>query len=80
MRKTCHGCASLEKNDIAMSGVVYSCKATGRIVPHQSQRNADRAWETTFWRVPLECPLAEGEVIKSAKQAPASEWVTITTA
>ncbi len=70
-RHTCGGCANLKRHDM-MGCPVYSCQATGFIVPQSSTKEL-----ATFTRVPLECPLPAAEVVKSEKPAAKRHWVEV---
>jgi hypothetical protein len=78
IRSTCGGCAHLELHNLPMNRQIYGCKKTGAVVPqHSSLDDSCRKRMFVFWRVPLNCPLPDTEVRKSADKAPRSEWVTI---
>lgn len=72
-RRTCAGCKNLQR-DIIMDFPMYSCKPTGYVVPHGTEREGDELM-TTFWRVPLSCPLPNSEVVKTENKAPKKYWV-----
>ena len=71
-RKTCHGCPHLKSTKVCTTPF-YSCGETGMMVPHCATTHG-----ATFYRVPLDCPLPESEVEKSAAKQPPSEWAELT--
>ena len=73
-RKTCHGCQHLKHEPIAMGGTVAYCGETGGVVPHHFQSDPV---EHTYWRVPMNCPLPDTEVLKRENKAPRRDWVTV---
>lgn len=75
-RKTCGGCQHLEPHRMPFnSGLFMGCSKTGKVVPHQSSSSVGSSdWKVVLWRVPLECPLPDADVIKSAEKAPLKNW------
>lgn len=69
MRNTCAGCQNLVRIDM-IHNQLFSCGPRGCPVPHQSDGD-----KVTFWRVPMECPLADTEVKKTTKLQPKKNWV-----
>lgn len=75
-RHTCGGCEQLKRIDIDGMGIVFGCRKTECVVPQHVHRDSpDKRWEVIFWRVPLECPLPDSQVVKSAQKAPQKYWV-----
>ncbi len=72
MENTCGNCKNLISHDTAMGGNFYGCKVTGFVVPHHWDSE-----EAIFWRVPVNCPRPDSEVVKSETKAPRKDWVTI---
>jgi hypothetical protein len=57
---------------------VWHCTETEYVIPHSSERLDSGEWKCTFWRVPMDCPLPDHEVLKSEKQAPKRDWIETT--
>lgn len=76
MRRTCAGCEHLTENLMPnRMGFFMSCGKSEMVVPHRSAISDDgKSFEMTFWRVPLECPLPDDEVLKSENRAPQKYW------
>lgn len=72
MEKTCGNCPNVNVSG-RKGWQIVGCKSTGYVIPHHTVYDDDRV---TFWRVPLECPRDDNEVLKSEEQAPETEWVT----
>lgn len=74
-RVTCAGCRHLIKSSMSFGGCVIGCEETGHIVPHSADyKNGD----AIFWRVPIECPLGNDDVVKSAdRRRPERDWVKL---
>ena len=74
-RYSCGGCDSLKLVDIDGMGFFFGCAKTECVIPHHLHRdNPSESWEVIFWRIPLECPLPDSEVVKSADRAPQKHW------
>lgn len=71
---TCGNCKHLVK--VGSRNWIFGCERTGSVVPHSADYSKD---EIIFWRVPVECPRPDSEVVKSQKQAPKKVWVHKTT-
>jgi len=76
MRKTCYECPNLKLNNTRSMVVAYcGARDKGPVIPHASDLSDDETkWDLTFWRVPMECPLPDTEVLKSEKRAPVKDW------
>jgi hypothetical protein len=53
------------------------CAKTGFVIPRRARIEEGKE-VVTFWRVLIECPLEDTEVLKSENKAPETYWVTIT--
>lgn len=73
-RKTCAECQNLEST-LMMRTMTFSCKETGAMVPHHCAEG-----QATFWRVPLNCPLPDSEVLKGRYMVHPNDWVKLSTA
>lgn len=56
-----------------MGGCLAYCSLTGNVVPQSFQSDPPLI---TYWRVPMNCPLPDTEVVKSETKAPVREWQT----
>ncbi len=78
-RKTCAHCGNLKTNEL-MGGLISYCAETDFVVPHAAEKSEDGTeFISTYWRVPLSCPLSDSLAIKSADQVPEKDWVIIRT-
>ncbi len=73
MEKTCGNCKNLTK--IGNRNWIFGCELSGFVVPHSADYTKG---EIIFWRVPTSCPISDGSVVKSEKQAPKKDWVVKT--
>lgn len=76
--KTCGECEHVTRKVLpAMSGVFLGCGKTGLVIPHASKGvEGERGkFETTFWRVPMECPRPVTEVVKQKEKRPHKDWL-----
>lgn len=76
MKTTCGNCEHVTSTKISrMPGVsIWGCEKTGLIIPHHTELE-DGVETVTFWRVPMDCPLDDTEVMKGEKKAPENDWV-----
>ena len=74
MRKTCGDCPHLKRMEM-MACPVFFCGKTDFMVPQSADGVRGIA---TFHRIPLECPLPDTEVVKSAKPAAKKHTTTRT--
>lgn len=70
---TCGNCQYAVANAGGFVSVVH-CQQTGNIIPHQADFSKA---EVVLFRVPLDCPRSDTEVVKSKDQAKRSEWVKV---
>lgn len=70
-RHTCFGCPHVDTMAMPLGGCVVYCTKTNAMVPQHWQSHPPRI---TYWRVPMNCPLPDTEVIKSAEKAPEDLW------
>jgi hypothetical protein len=75
-RKTCFGCFNLGKDTILNSPIYYCRARNNAIVPQETIVDEDKHI-TTFYRIPLRCPIPSDSVIKSGDRIPESEWVIL---
>jgi len=70
MLKTCALCELKDKYDFgANSAKVYYCKRTNLVLPGNHDKDS-----SVFYRVPMECPRPDDEVMKSEKPIARKDW------
>ncbi|WP_373078679.1 hypothetical protein [Zhongshania sp.] len=72
--KTCRDCEFLMDNEFPGGMKIYGCEKTGLTIPHKSSSEDKQA---TFWRIPLECPRPDDDVVKQKQKRPHKDWQTL---
>lgn len=63
--ETCETCEHLEAMKTVGGFPLYGCSETGFVIPHGTEPDTIReGYDTTFYRVPMDCPLPDDEVVK----------------
>ncbi|MAW08342.1 MAG: hypothetical protein CME61_08720 [Halobacteriovoraceae bacterium] len=72
--KTCRDCHNLMAHEFPGGMKIYGCEPTGLTIPHGSSSEEKQA---TFWRVPMDCPRPDDEVMRQEEKRPHRDWQTL---